>query len=393
RPVEAMVTLKEVSQRVTYSPGKPMLVALDHGHPTREDVEVLRLQIAAGPHPQTVETVVETSRGYRRVAELPDRYETGMCLRGGKETNDWGNTLAYVAAGDTSCGNVTKRGFRAHPPYVGGVGYSFVLYETLQLPNQPCVFRAWVGKGDGSDLGDGILYKVEVVDADGNRTVVGQRLVATHTWLPLEADLTPWAGQEVRLKMIADVGEAENSVGDWACWADLRIESPTETLTYALAKNPERYRRERGPYPVKGLTIADLRNAIAGAVHYDGIGLEGGGQHYTKAVLNDIELGNMTPAGGSETAGVWAEDVSVPLTREAIATLGRRNSFRIENPGRDWFKVRRFWVKLTLADGRKCSSDIAAVVFTQPPTWPYAEGIKVPHGQDITVDIWFDVKE
>ncbi|MGQ9731641.1 MAG: hypothetical protein ACUVX8_10260, partial [Candidatus Zipacnadales bacterium] len=35
RPVEAMVTLKEVSQRVTLSPGKPMRVALDLGHPTR----------------------------------------------------------------------------------------------------------------------------------------------------------------------------------------------------------------------------------------------------------------------------------------------------------------------------------------------------------------------
>ena len=57
-----------------------------------------------------------------------------------------------------------------------------------------------------------------------------------------------------------------------------------------------------------------------------------------------------------------------------------------------FFKIRRFWIELQLADGRKISSDIAAATFTQPPSWPYAEGVLVPHGQDITVDLWFQVK-
>jgi hypothetical protein len=55
--------------------------------------------------------------------------------------------------------------------------------------------------------------------------------------------------------------------------------------------------------------------------------------------------------------------------------------------------VRRFWLELQLADGRKCSSDTSTATFTQPPSWPYAEGIGVPHGTDIAVDVWFNVPE
>ena len=96
--------------------------------------------------------------------------------------------------------------------------------------------------------------------------------------------------------------------------------------------------------------------------------------------------------GGDETEGIWATDVTMPLTAEAIAKLGRHNTLALSDPNKDWFKIRRFWIELELVDGRKLSSDIAAATFTQPPGWPYAEGVLVPHGQDITVDLWFDVK-
>ena len=43
--------------------------------------------------------------------------------------------------------------------------------------------------------------------------------------------------------------------------------------------------------------------------------------------------------------------------------------------------------------GRKCSSKVATSVYTQPPNWAYAEGTGVPFGQDITVEIVFDVNE
>jgi hypothetical protein len=51
--------------------------------------------------------------------------------------------------------------------------------------------------------------------------------------------------------------------------------------------------------------------------------------------------------------------------------------------------VRRFWLELELPDGRKASTDIAAAAFTQPPGWPYAEGIGIPFDRNIEVELWF----
>ena len=55
----------------------------------------------------------------------------------------------------------------------------------------------------------------------------------------------------------------------------------------------------------------------------------------------------MTPAGGDETKGIWATNVTMPLTPQAIAKLGRHNTFAVSDPNKDWFKIRRFWLNLT----------------------------------------------
>jgi len=81
--------------------------------------------------------------------------------------------------------------------------------------------------------------------------------------------------------------------------------------------------------------------------------------------------------------------VSIALTPQAIRSLGRQNQFRLRNPKGDFFSVRRFWIELELADGRRCSSDVSTATYTQPPTWPHAEGVGVPFGEEISVWIWF----
>ena len=78
------------------------------------------------------------------------------------------------------------------------------------------------------------------------------------------------------------------------------------------------------------------------------------------------------------------------LLPAALQSLSMRNRFVLRNPKSDWFKVRRFWIELELADGRKASSMISTAAYTQPPEWPYAEGIGVSFGEDIKVDIWFE---
>ena len=391
-PEDFAVTLGDESQMARLEPGLAKTVAFDLGVPEYEAAEVLVAEFRAGGLVGRVEYGMRVINDMVEVAAVPEKWQAGMALRGEEERLDFGTTRAYVGWGPKTCGNVRREGFSIHPPWVGGVGYAFALYDPVTLSAEPpAAFRAWVGKGDGSDLGDGILYKLAVVDEAGKETVIAETVVAEHAWLELEGDLSPWAGKTIHLKLIADVGEDDNSSGDWACAAEMRIESLDRLLVRILDAHTEAYRRKPGPFPVTGLTVEDLRQAKTGVLHYDGMGLSGTGDAYGSfAALNGVELGNMASAGGSEREGIWAEDVSVALTPEAIRSLGFRNQFLLRNPKHDCFKVRRFWLELELEDGRKCSSSISTATFTQPGTWLYAEGIGVPFTKDITVEIWFD---
>ena len=379
------------TRSVSLTPGTPGTVTFDLGRPRGEMAEILTVTLRSGDLSTRVDRGMVVSRGHRRLATLSQEFERGMAFRGQQETADMGTSRANAYWGRQTSGGLSRHGLRLHPPYVGGVGYTFALFEPLSIPQAPpAAFRALVGKGDGSDLGDGVLYKVAVVDQDGDQTMVGRTLVAEHKWLPIEADLSRWAGKTIRLKLITDVGDDDDSTGDWACWALMRVEARDESMIRSLEERTEVFRRLPGPHPVKGLTETAFRAARKAWLHYEGIGLEGPGDYETTAVINGIEIGPMARAGGNAPQGVWEKGVRVPLTHEAITSLSRRNEFILKNPRQDWFKVRGFWIELELDDGRRCSSQISTATYTQPSNWLYAEGIGVPHNQDITVDIWFE---
>ncbi|MHB8996120.1 MAG: hypothetical protein ACYC63_12815 [Armatimonadota bacterium] len=381
------------SKEVTLTPGKAAEVSFELGAPAEESAELLAITLTAGKLTQKTERGLRTISAPLALLPLPAHYDTGMCVRGGSETSNFGETSGHVIGRSVASGDVTHEAIFMHPPWMAGTGYCFALYDAVTLPkDQPAAFRALVGKADGSYLGDGILYKVAVVDAAGKQTIVAEKTVLEHAWVPIEADLSQWAGQKVRIQMISDVGKDDNSSGDWACWSKMSLQSLKPVLQRTLEPGGEAYRREPAPMPLVGVTVDDLRKAKSGRLHYDGIGFSGGGEYGCYAILNGVNMGFMSPAGGDEGNNVWAADVTMPLTPEAIAKLGRRNVFSVSDPNKDYFKIRRFWIDLELADGRKISSDIAGATYTQPPGWPHAEGILVPHGKDITVDLWFEVK-
>jgi hypothetical protein len=372
-------------------PGEECELRIDLGAPQHEDAALLTVQVQAGDLVQDLVRGLLVVSAPAPLGPLPEHFTAGMCVRGQAETTDFGATAAYARRQQVTCGDVTKTGVSMHPPWMGAVGYAFARLAPVRLPAAPpAAFRAAVGKGDGSHLGDGIVYRLLIREPDGESALLAETTVTQHEWVPIEGDLSRWAGQAVEIQLVSDVGPADDSAGDWACWADLRLESKTPMLVRSLDEDADRYRREPGPFPLAGVTDEMLRAARRGWLRYDGMGLEGDSPTYgSVAVLNDVVLGPMAPAGGRETAGVWAETVGVPLSVEAIASLGRRNTFVLQNPRRDYFKVRRFWLELELADGRRCSSQVATATYTQPPSWPYAEGILVPHGQDIAVELWF----
>jgi hypothetical protein len=218
-------------QRSRVDPNQPALLRVELGEPKVESSENLTLFLRSGELTETREIGLRTIHQVSTLVPWPAKFTSGIRFRGQDETADFGTSSALVQPRMIRCGGVERKGIFMHPPYQGGVGYSFALYETVVLPtNAPLVFRARVGKEDGSDRGDGILYKLVVVDAQHIETIVKQTKVTQHQWLPLEADLSRWQGQSIQLKLIADVGEQDNPGGDWAGWADMRIETRDPVL-------------------------------------------------------------------------------------------------------------------------------------------------------------------
>ncbi len=391
-PANFVLALNDQQRTLELAPGSTARAEFALPPGRAENIDPIKLRITAGSVGMTVDRLLLTESGFVELATLPARWTGGICLRGKQEQVGFGETRGHAYWGRASCSRREKKALNMHPPYRGGVGYTFALFDPIQLPAAPPArFRAMVGKRDGSDPGDGILYRIEVVDADGKAHAVAEDTVTRHEWRRIRADLGPWAGKTVQLKLIADVGRADNSSGDWACWADMRIESAGKQLIRKLVPAGGAFATAPPPIKSERFPLARLRTARAGRIHYDGIGLEGAGSRYeTTAVLNGVVLGPMARAGGSETAGKWAEDVTVPLTPAAIRTLRRRNRLEIRNPAADCFKLRRFWIELELDDGRKCASRISTAVFTQPGTWRYAEGIGIPADEMLIIDIWFE---
>ena len=154
---------------------------------------------------------------------LPFLRQTGMTLRGQAPGELDSSTGAHVTEGRATCGGVAREGFRMHPPWQDARRGDVHVRYRCDLPSRPLAFTAFVGKEDGSDAGDGILYRVVLEDAAGQRHELARTTVTQHVWTPIAADLAPWRGQKVSLMICSDPGEKNDTSGDWSCWGDLRL--------------------------------------------------------------------------------------------------------------------------------------------------------------------------
>jgi hypothetical protein len=164
------------------------------------------------------------------IADVQSKVATwGIAFRGRPETTETANTGAVCYPSQSlAVGGAAKRGLFMHPPYQGGVGYTWAEMQAVPLPAAPCAFHAFIGLMDGGDPSDGVLYRVEVIDAKGVVHRVSELLGVQKEWRELRADLSAFAGQKVRLRLIADAGPADNSTADWACWGEpvLQLRAP-----------------------------------------------------------------------------------------------------------------------------------------------------------------------
>jgi len=374
---------------IRFMPGQAATAEFPFVMSKHELVRKVPLDIQVGPLRMHRDWWLKCEESIRKFGKLKAETESGQCFRDGKETGLDGNSGAQLYWREMTCGDKSKSGVFMHPPYRGGVGYTFGQFGPFSLPaNVPTIFRCDIGKRDGSDPGDGILFRVAVVDRDGKQTTVAEKQRIEHAWTPLEADLEPWAGQQVSIRLISDVGRKDNSSGDWACWAAMRIESASAVLNATVHDRAVQLCHQDGPFPPGEFAVEQLRKARRAFLHYQGIGLQSGGQYISHGVLNGIPIGPFASSGGSEREGIWG-DATVPLPTEVIANLARENILVIDNRGQDWFKVGRIWMELEMPNGRKLSSQVNTTVFTQPPEWPYAEGTRVPFSESIKVPLRF----
>jgi len=228
-PLAAQVTLDGKSQNVTMEPSKPVRLAFPLA---KRNSLPLSLCVTAGEFSFTQQWQLKTEQKLLPLITLTEKFTTAQRLRGSTEAGlDTGSGATVHHDSHMSCGEVSKAGLFMHPPYKTGVGYAFALYEPVTLSPKPAAaFRCDIGKRDGSDRGDGILFRVAVVESGGKETIVAEKQWAEHAWTPLEADLSRWAGRRIQIKLISDVGPANNSSGDWACWSNLRLESKEPVL-------------------------------------------------------------------------------------------------------------------------------------------------------------------
>ena len=358
--------------------------------PQSEGLLPLRLELTSGKCRQSWKGGLIYTKGPDILRDdFFKTFQFGFIVDGHPEITDAGTVHARAEIIDCACGGITKPSIFMHPPWWGGVhGNTFTTHD-ITLPKEPVFFRAMVGKKDGSDLGDGIRFQVAII-YNGQEMLLAQHPLIKHTWEPIEVDLTPWAGRKVTLKLISDIGEARDTGGDWACWADIHLERPQQRNITKLDEVSERYDFEQLPNFASRLTWDDLRNGITKAVlKYRGQGLDSNGGYTSYAWLNGKKIGKMAPASGNERDNVWSDFVSIEIPADVVATLTMINRLELENPGEDFFKVKDFYLEVTLADGRTMASLVSKAVYSQPAGWPYSEGVKVPFEERIAVVICF----
>ena len=380
-------------RKIHLTPGQAEIAEFPFAMPDDESVRKLSLDVQIDQLKMHRDWWLKCEESVRGMGELTAELLSGQRFRGRDETALDGVSGAHTYWDELTCGDKTQPGLFMHPPYRGGAGYTYALFRPYSLPpDVPAVFRCEIGKRDGSDPGDGILFRVAVVDKGGTETVVAERQWIDHAWTKLDADLSRWAGQQVHVKLLADVGPKDNSSGDWACWTAMRLESARQVLTASIHDEPVQLCHQHGPFPPGRYTDDQLRAAKRAVLHYQGIGFDSSGEYVSYGQLNGVSLGTMPGAGGSERDGIWS-DALLPLSSEAIGKLGTDNVFVLDNRGRDWFKMGRAWIELEMPDGRKLSSQVNTTVFTQPPEWPYAEGTRVPFSESITIPLRFRARK
>lgn len=115
-----------------------------------------------------------------------------------------------------------RRSLAMHPAYIGGKGPAFVEYR-LRLPQATplaLVFgNAIRDTAPGEPLSDGVTFRVLADDGSGPRKLF-ERHTASKVWVDGRADLSAFAGREVRLLLESHPGPKMDTTCDSSFWGE-----------------------------------------------------------------------------------------------------------------------------------------------------------------------------
>ncbi len=224
-----------------------LTVALDDQNPcnlifgvsgeARSVADTLIIRASLGEFSAVKEFRVSSEVIYPTVWDLsdPGGFSFGYALRGGDEVGPNSASGATFNVENLPCGGVTKLGIFAHPPWIGGVGYSWGKTRFIQLPDTECELRTSIGIRDGGDLSDGVLFKICLIDEAAKEQELFSELWAKRQWKEASIDLSAFKGRRVALKFITDVGPNDNSNSDWAAWGEPRILVKSPTVRFHIS--------------------------------------------------------------------------------------------------------------------------------------------------------------
>ena len=147
---------------------------------------------------------------------------SGMCVRGGREEAirpESGAGVRYT--GGKRLDGEEHAAFLCHPPYKGGVGYTF-WERTLRVPGRGVLTFHTGTSEKAPGRSDGVTYRVIVMAENGRKTVF-DRHVTEWRWLKHTVSLAPWAGRQVTLRFVSDCGPRDNCTTDHASWGDVWV--------------------------------------------------------------------------------------------------------------------------------------------------------------------------
>lgn len=125
----------------------------------------------------------------------------------------------------------TRQSLNMHPTYRGGAGLSFVDYRLKMPQTQPIhlsFYNAIRDSNPKEPASDGVTFRVYA-----NGKMLFDRHTDAKAWLSGDVDLSPFAGQEIVLRLESHPGPKKNTVCDSSYWGDptVVVGTPPRTMS------------------------------------------------------------------------------------------------------------------------------------------------------------------